>query len=320
MSVEIASDMIGLEQASAELDRMIAADAQSPKPEAGQPTDQSANAGADRAAQPATESTPTPETLSKTDTPATATEQKTPAEQPKDDKAKADKPEPSRYEKARLRQEKSWQELNLQKAEFKSQQESLAKERAQLEQERQAMAKAKPSFSPEQYEEAAKRFEEQGKFDLADAAREKAAELRKNPPAAVAARDQAQQQAKAQALEATRKEWWSKAAIDFPAVAKDGTPEAGALKAFVKAEPEILESPKALYYAAQMVTAQSTAARVPELEKELGALRAKVKEYERLTAPSGPGSPAKLGEPGNASDSQQLAELERMANEMGAIR
>jgi len=335
MNADVPSDMIGLEQANAELDRMIAADQESaadPGPSAAAaPTDPSATLEADRAAQPGKESVPTPGKDSSAAPAAAPISDDTKNKQ--QDKTKtadpAERDRPSRYAKSVERQNRSWEELHTQKAALKAERERLDSERQAWEQQR-AQTEAKQSdFTPEQYEQAADQWEKDGKFDLADLARTRAQQLRAHPPkGGTAAQPQTQPptaapQSEAQ-VEAARKEWWAKAAIDFPAVVKQGSPEQAAMAKFLEAEPAALQSPKALYYAARMVASETAAARVPALEKELGEARAKVKELEALTAPSPPGTPnsAPQGDVpfSQKSDAEQLAELERTALEIGPLR
>jgi hypothetical protein len=321
MSVEISGDMIGMGEANAELERLMAADAAAGHSPAAVPTtDQSVNAG-QRAAQPGGKDAKS-DSLSQTDTPAATG--KAAAETVKQDQSKEAKPSEqaaseagktlSRYAKTAQRQEKSWAEINRQKDEVRKERERLETERKQFEEQRR---KQEAALSPEQYEAAAKRFEDQGKFDLADAARERAEELRRNPTQAKPQTEATAKPPNSQ-LADDRKEWWTKAAIDFPNVSKEGTPEHTALKAFVAQEPRTLDSPIMLYYAARMVNAETAAARVPELDKELGALRAKVKELESMTAPSPAGNPPKSGAAGEPGET--LDDLERLALEMGPLR
>lgn len=336
------ADMQGLDAAMTQLDAMEAADAATSSGQGAGQSQQSVNAGQKSGAQGDQHAAQTPsgdqrtQTESNTDARAAAeiesskskvqSSKSTEGQGTPESQKAAEAKGPSRYQKAQERAKNSWEEINRTKAELKAEREKFEGERTQFQQQRQAEERA---FSPEQYEEAAKRFEAGGKFDLADAAREKAAELRKNPPSQAQAQANSQGQpgqptaAQRAQYQAHLKEWWGKAAVDFPAVAKEGTPENGLLKEFLTKEPDAVRSPKGMYYAARMVAAETAAARVPGLETELGTLRAKVKELEALTAPGGPGSPARL--PGDKpfeqqSDGEQLAELNRLANEMGTFR
>jgi alkylhydroperoxidase/carboxymuconolactone decarboxylase family protein YurZ len=79
-------------------------------------------------------------------------------------------------------------------------------------------------------------------------------------------------------------------------VAKDGSEFQNTMAAHLQAaanqglNPE--ENPVVFYHVARLTAAEATAARVPKLEKELGAAQARVKELEALTAPGGGNSAA----------------------------
>lgn len=319
--VEVPQEMIGLDAASAELDKLMAADAAQTQQAQATPTDQSASQG-QRAAQTAEGQPSKPDSTSdpnkgQSDTPAAADQK--PADQkeqkPEQQQQKPeDQKEPTRYEKARRRQDEAWKQINDEKSTLKSDRERFERERAEFEQRQQAQEQ---QYSPAQYEEAAKKFEGQGKFELAELARQRAEELRKNPPPT----PQQAQVLRAQEAQhkAQMKEWWGKAAVDFPEVAKDGSRENVALKTFLQAEPDAVRSPKGMYYAARLVKAETAAARVPELDKELGALRAKVKELEGLTAPGSRDNPSRLGATVK-SDAEEMADLERLAESIGPLR
>jgi len=330
MNVEVPSDMIGLAEANAELERMMAADQKpaataAPPADPGPAPDLSATTEGSRAAPPGNEDVQTSSDNSKdgqlTAPQPTATDKNKPEST---DKTPSDPPS-SRFAKNVERQNRSWKELNDQKAALKAEQDKLAANRQAWEQQRAQVEQKDKEFAPEQYEQAADKWEKEGKFDLADLARTRATHLRQHPPERGPAPNPAPPPAAQQAeLEAARKEWWAKAAIDFPSVTKEGTPEHQAMGQFLQNEPAVLQSPKALYYAARMVGAEVAASRVPAMEKELGALRAKVKEFEVLTASSPRGVPhgSPQGEvPFNQrSDSEQFADLERTAMEMGPLR
>jgi hypothetical protein len=314
-----------LSAAMAELSNLEAADSQPPQQDA-----------------PATDAAPAADSVSKeADHAGPVEDGKAPASPPKsptDTLATAVKSEkePSRYEKAAARSQKSWEQLNAEKVAFKLEREKFEADRKAHEQASQEFEKAKaeaskPKYGPEQYESAAKNWEQEadrldddGKFNEAEERRvmarkaaEYAKELRANPPKGQAEIEKDQ----AAKFEAEKKEWWSKAAIDFPAVAKANSPENQRLNEFIAKEPGAMQSPKAMYFAARMVTAETAAARVPEMEKELGQLRARVEELnQKLSVPSG-GIPG--GQSGPMSFEQlnadeQFAQLEREARGMTA--
>lgn len=207
----------------------------------------------------------------------------------------------SAYAKNQVRLEGGWKKLNDEKAELqkarealKADQDSFTKVRADFEAQRQQAAK--PKYTPDQYEEfgrlclkqaeeleAANKFEEADKKRFtAEQANAYAKQLRDNPPPTPKTDPQKEEEFKA-----LQKEWWGKAAVDFPNTVKEGAPEKEALAALVKSIPEMLNDPKAIYYGARLVTAETAAARVPKLDSEIVALRAKVKELSEKLSPGG---------------------------------
>lgn len=343
MSVEIPDDLVGLDAANAELERMIAADAATASKDAAT-TQESAITEGERAAQAEKENTQD-QVLSKEKTDALAAAEaaskETAAATAAADKSKdpvaleatkkaeaatALEAGKSRYQKAQERQQNSWAELNAGKDALKAEQNALRLDREEFQRktaEHQAkVEKAEQEFSPEQYEAAAKDFEAKGKFDLAELAKSKADELRKNPPA--------QREQKAAALvEGQKKEWALKAGVDFPEVARTNSPLQLRVAQLFKEEPDLKSHPKGIYVAARIASLEAAAASVSTLksqngvqEKELGQLRAKVKELEALTAPGGPGSATVL--PGEKSfeqksDSEQFQELTEQAQRQGVL-
>lgn len=319
MSVEIDSNISGVAEANAELDRLIAADAVVGADTAGTATGKSATEG-QRAAQTESNKSARDQVQPSNDTPSDADLKDKSTVQslgPKveDPKAKAAEAEAgkSRYAKARERQDKSWEAINAEKAAMKAEREKLEGERKEFDGKRKA---SEEQFSPEQYDKASEQFEADGKFDLAELAKKKAAELRKNPPAKVA------DEAKAR-TEAARKEWTLKAGVDFPDLSKDKSALNLRVQEMFREEPDLQAHPKGIYLAARLASLESAAAGVPKLEKELVQLRAKVTEYERLTAPGGEQTvtalpSAKAFE--QKSSDEQFQELVQQATEMGTIR
>jgi hypothetical protein len=314
----------GLNEANAELDRLMAADAAEDQT-AAVAAGESATQG-ERAAQSKEAENAQGQEQQTTETLATAEQDKAKAEaerlkakggeKPAAEKSAADKaaPEGSKYSKNRERQDRSWTALNAEKDALKKQQESFERERTEFEQQREA---AERQFTPEAYDTAAKKFEEDGKFDLAEMAKKKAAELRKNPPKpgerakAAAARD-----------EATRKEWALKAGVDFPEVAKDNSPLQVRVAQLMQAEPDLKAHPKGIYMAARLASLETAAASVPALKADLAKAEARIKEFEELTAPGGQSAATKpAGEKTfeQKSDEEQFADLTAQAMAQGSL-
>lgn len=289
---------------------------------------------------PATGEQADPASQAKPDEGTPATEATTPKpEQSQQSKDKDGKPaaEPSKYEKAQGRLKNTWEEVNREKELVRTTAEAQKQRAAELEAREKALTarEAKltaPRYKPEDYENhatsleaEAKKLEEAGDYAKADRlkykaedAREYAKQLRANPPKPDPT--EAEQSA---AYQARQKEWWGKAAVDYPAVIKDGTPERNALLNLLKSEPDIVNDPKGMYYASRLVVAETSAARVPQLAKDLEAANARVKELEQLTAVPSDGSvPLTAGTPKSfeqMSPAEQLAQLESEARTMSSF-
>jgi hypothetical protein len=141
--------------------------------------------------------------------------------------------------------------------------------------------------------------------------------LRKNPPPSAKQLEEK--------LEAQRKEWMGKAAAAFPDLAKKDSPLQKAvvqhLNALWQQDRQLAANPAMIYHVTRYAAAEAAAARVPDLEKKLGQLEAKVKEYEQLTSPGGPGA-AQRPPSGKvpATDDEERAELREMASGLNGIR
>ena len=348
MSVQLSGEIVGLDEASKQLDEMIAADQgqpghTSPEQRAAEEAAAAAKAGtagkegAQTAAQPGTDAQGKANNDdSKPAAPAAnAAEGKGKGENtqlPKDPKGEEGKAgektgdQKSRYAKAQERLQGSWQELNASKAAAIAERDAWQKERdaekAELQRQREEFERersnAERQHSPEDYEAAAKKFEADGKLDLADLARETAQKLRANPPAKPGAKQ-----------EAAQKEWALKAGKDFPDLAKDNSPLQVRVAQLLKEEAEFKSHPKGIYVAARIASLEAQAAESKALkdtvaakDKELETLRAKVTELEGLTAPGGGNGRTAL--PGaksfeDMSDEEQLQVLTRQAAEMGVL-
>lgn len=275
-------------------------------------------------------------------------------EQPKPGEAK------SKFTQEQERRDRSWKALNSEKEAFKAEKEATAKAKAELEAERKQMQAEREAAilestpKPEQFEAAAQRkqtdadalekqadrAEDAGDDDQARQLRAKAQrarveaeqyreageQARKNPPPTLAAIQERRA--------AEEKEWTLKAAIDFPEFAKPNSAVAKSAVQFLEnlkaTDPVLSRHPKAAYFAAEHAHLQVMASAAVNLKKqldtrdaELGQLRAKVKELEALTAPSGGGSVQQ--QPGERtfnemSPSEQEQQLQQAAAELGSFR
>lgn len=218
----------------------------------------------------------------------------------------------------------------------------------QQQQFQQRQAKANNRFTPEQYEQAATnkaneaeqlllqadgvdrradKLEEAGKAGEAELERRKASDLReqatgnkhiakqykqfaeharKNPdPTAAQVAQQNQQKIQAYTIEAAKQ--WPQLAV------KDSPFQQAMVRILGEARKAGLdenENPALRYHAARLVAAELASARVPDLEKKLGAAQARVKELEAFTAPGG--GVGSVQTPSNKSF-EELSEAEQEA-------
>ena len=235
--------------------------------------------------------------------------------------------------------------FRTEREQFKAEQEFLARERATIDRQK---AEAANRYSPEQYEQAATansakadalelqadgldrradKSDEDGDYDAARRLRAEAAGIRRksayhaelsgelkaeakhkrdHPDPDAARAEQGRQQAlKDYTLEANKR---------WPDVFKQGSDMnqtvVAHLQAARQAGLDVKDHPVLIYHAARLTAAEAAAARVPAMTKELGELRAKVKELEAFSAPGGGlGAPANLTQEQPKSDEDEGALL-----------
>lgn len=330
MSVQIAGEIVGLDEASAELDRMIAAEQSTPEQRAAQPGNGDDKAGKEAQTVARDETNAQANNgdsdKSKAEAGAKAAEEQGGKGAEEKPAAGDDSKPKSRFAKAQERLHGGWEQLNTSKAAIKAEQDVWQKQRdaekAELQRQREEFesqrSQAEGKFTPDQYDAAAKKFEAEGKLDLADLAKAKAEELRRNPPGKPGDRQ-----------EAARKEWALKAGKDFPELAKDNSPLQVRVAQLLNEEADFKSHPKGIYVAARIANLEAQAAQSKTLketvaakDKELETLKAKVTELEQQTAPGGGNGVTRL--PAGKtfeqmSGEEQLQQLEREAREMGVL-
>lgn len=223
----------------------------------------------------------------------TGTQDTAKAEKSEDQSQKEDKTK-SRYEKERERQDRSWQKINEEKDTLKKERDAIAAEKARVQAEqaewearRRQQEAAQPSFTAEDYERAAEKWENDGKYDLADQARAEAARLKQNPSQEALVRQRRAQEdfTRAQATA------WSRAKAEIPEIMDKSSPVNAKLVAFLNAHPQVLQYTDGPYLAAVAVRDSIAASRVPELLKQVETMQGRIKELEQSTSFPGSGVP-----------------------------
>jgi colicin import membrane protein len=273
-----------------------------------------------------TEQKPAPaeeaENKQETSSEASATEEKSEeaksslTTQPSEDKSESasEQKKPSRYEKAKGRLEKEWEDVRAEKARLKAEREAIEQAKAQREASQPSSETPKTGnrrFSADDYREAAKSYREEGRDDLAKLAETKATEVETEERREIEQKTQAE-----------LKSAWDKNLLEE-----------------VEANPDLKDSNSSLYKAvSEMLQNHAILRNYPagikdavgiakiRLQAETASdLKKKVAEYERelaqlrkatTPASSQPSGPAKTKSFGELSLEEQERELMRMAGEV----
>ena len=236
--------------------------------------------------------------------------------QPSEDKSESasEQKKPSRYEKAKGRLEKEWEDVRAEKARLKAEREAIEQAKAQREASQPGSETPKTGnrrFSADDYREAAKSYREEGRDDLAKLAETKATEVETEERKEIEQKTQTE-----------LKSAWDKNLLDE-----------------VEANPDLKDSNSSLYKAvSEMLQNHAILRNYPagikdavgiakiRLQAETASdLKKKVAEYERelaqlrkatTPASSQPSGPAKTKSFSELSLDEQERELMRMAGEV----
>lgn len=236
--------------------------------------------------------------------------------QPSEDKSESasEQKKPTRYEKAKGRLEKEWEDVRAEKARLKAEREAIEQAKAQREASQPGSEAPKAGsrrFSADDYREAAKSYREEGRDDLAKLAETKATEVEAEERKEIEQKTQAE-----------LKSAWDKNLLEE-----------------VEANPDLKDSNSSLYKAvSEMLQNHAILRNYPagikdavgiakiRLQAETASdLKKKVAEYERelaqlrkatTPASSQPSGPAKTKAFHELSLDEQERELMRMAGEV----
>ncbi len=221
---------------------------------------------------------------------------------PEGGEANASPEDKSTYRKEIERREKSWQELNKQKEEFKAQQAQFDIEKQTVIQREQALRRVpkRNGFTAEQFEAGVQKFEnlaahyeQQGDYakadeqrQLAENAKAAAADLRRQAPGAAR----------------TSEQNWALLKADLPEALNTANPLNQELRALIQQRPDLLADEAGPFRVAvlagrklvaglenQLNASKAEAGKVPGLQAEVAKLSARVQELEGLTSPGGEG-------------------------------
>jgi len=287
------------------------------KPKAEAPATEKASGDTEQKPAPAEEA----ETKQEASSEVSATEEKSEeaksslTTQPSEDKSESasEQKKPSRYEKAKGRLEKEWEDVRAEKARLKAEREAIEQAKAQREASQPGSETPKTGnrrFSADDYREAAKSYREEGRDDLAKLAETKATEVETEERKEIEQKTQTE-----------LKSAWDKNLLDE-----------------VEANPDLKDSNSSLYKAvSEMLQNHAILRNYPagikdavgiakiRLQAETASdLKKKVAEYERelaqlrkatTPASSQPSGPAKTKSFSELSLDEQERELMRMAGE-----
>lgn len=277
------AELAALEKEGAELDSMLDPESQTPSLQNVDQADES-SASEEVVQEPQQTDASKKESVTKT-----AQDKK---DEPKVEEEQTDKDgKPlSKYQKAQAREAKAWQKIAADK-------EAVAKERAEIQAERQKIQeereKAKVSEpakpTPEQYEAFAKKAEADGEYGQAKLARQMAQERAQELAAEKAKASQTAPFYNESAFKAKQTQAFQAAVKEFPAIQDPNSSLAASVKAMATNEPAVAEllqsNPYGLYFVTKFAQSQASAALVPDLQKQVADLSAKIRTMETKTTP-----------------------------------
>jgi hypothetical protein len=217
-----------------------------------------------------------------------------PSEEEQTEQSKSGEKSQSKYTRAKKTQDranKTWREVNAEKAALKKEREELEAQRQALtEQQDKSLAEiqqktATSRYSPDEYEAIAKEFEDEGDHANAEAARKAADQAR----TAVKEQDAKAQQAKFVSAWDTN---WKSQAKEHKDLNDQDSELFKMVGQLLERKPVLTQYPEGINDAVEGAVMYLQANRSASLEKQVSDLKKKVAEYEEKTQLNGsqPGS------------------------------
>lgn len=217
----------------------------------------------------------------------------------------------TKYEKAKAREAKAWQKIEGEKKELAEEKAAWEKERADTEANKTEKTESKKPPTAKEYNELADWYEDEGKFDQAERARE-AAKQAESQEVETKALDINKQQAKFQ------NDW-----NDNVKLMRDENPDmddpkselAKAVEAQLDSDPRFSNIPDGVNLAVRLAKAELAGTRIADLKKEIGTLKEENKSLIEKTSIGPSGANERNASPSrkNMSLEQEEAELLKLA-------
>tara|TARA_R110002020_G_scaffold4023_1_gene17709 strand:- start:38 stop:1009 length:972 start_codon:yes stop_codon:yes gene_type:complete len=212
-----------------------------------------------------------------------------PSEEEQTEQSKSGEKSQSKYSRAKKTQDranKTWREVNAEKAALKKEREELEAQRQALtEQQDKSLAEiqqktATSRYSPDEYEAIAKEFEDEGDHANAEAARKAADQAR----SAVKEQDAKAQQAKFVSAWDTN---WKSQAKEHKDLNDQNSELFKMVGQLLERKPVLTQYPEGINDAVEGAVMYLQANRSASLEKQVSDLKKKVAEYEEKTQLNG---------------------------------
>lgn len=246
-------------------------------------------------------------------TETTSTSSLTTTDESKSDAASVkEERKPSRYEKAKSRLEKEWEDLRVEKARLAAEREAIQAKAGQAGTQTPSEASKKSSrrFSAEDYREAAKSYRNDGNDDMAKAAEAKAAEIEEEDRRETETRTQAE-------LKSAWDQNLLKEVETNPELKDSSTKLYKAVSELLQQHAILRNYPAGINDAVGLAKLRIKAEAASDLEKRLKDAEAELGRLRKATTPaaSQPSAPAKIKTFDEMSSEEQGRELLRMAME-----
>lgn len=219
-------------------------------------------------------------------------------------------PKETKYQKAKKdaeRLDKSWKALNEEKEKLRAEREAIEKAKAAKPEPKETSQENFEKYSPEELEQAALAFQQEGRNDLAQLAMTEAQKVRQRI-------EERKAQGSAEQMQKERAKHWNEALAENPWLNDPTHALAADLAVITERFPFLTTMPDGIKHAVQVVKLRAQASKASTLEKRIAELEAEKEKLIKATsissAPPSDG-PVKAKDFNSMSADEQRAFLEK---------